>query len=109
MSDEERTVGEFLADKQAALKEIKDLQQANINKINALARSGKGVDPTMLANLKIDLIVEMFLDENSKLVYVRNLEIAIREQLDAALAEVRNGLVQKPSTLLIPGRPGVGL
>lgn len=104
MSEKERTVEEFLADKEKALKEVKALQAANMNKVQALARSGKGVDPASLANIKIDLFVEMFLDEDAKLVYVRSLELRLREALDAALAEVRQNLVMPPTHrgLIIP-------
>ena len=80
---------DFIKDLDAAKKEVASLQQSNSSKVQALAQYGKGVDPAMLANLKIDTFIESFLDEAAQLVYVRNLEVRMRQMLDEALASVR--------------------
>jgi hypothetical protein len=89
VTEQELTVGEFLQDKEAAKAEIKKLQQGNLDKVRALANLGKAMDLAYLANLKIDTFVEMFLDEDAKLVYVRNLETKLREDLDETLGQLR--------------------
>jgi hypothetical protein len=98
----EQTAEEFVRDLDAAKKEIEKLQQSNVSKVQALAGMGKGIDPGALANIKIDVFIQSFLDEQAQLVYVRNLEVKIREILDAALSEVRQ-------QQLVQGTPGTGL
>ena len=59
-----------------------------------------------LANIKIDTFVESFLDEKAQIVYVRNLEVRIRQLLDEALASVRQAQitegVKTPKGLIVP-------
>jgi hypothetical protein len=103
------TVEKWVSDPVAAKEEIRRLQQGNLDKINALAQFGKTVDIAWLANLKIDTFIEMFLDENAKLVYVRNLETKIRVELDNILAQLRQaqlteGVVAAKSKLFVPGK-----
>lgn len=104
MSDE---VKKFTEDVEAAKAEIYKLQQGNVNKVNALAQNGKAIDPSALANVKIDTFVETFLDEGAQLVYVRNLETRLRQILDEALKTVRQdalteGVATNKGGLIIP-------
>jgi hypothetical protein len=101
MSDAEK----FIEDRDEAKKVILKLQQSNLSKVKALASAGKGIDPAVLANLKIDTFVESFLDEGAQLVYVRNLETRLRTMLDEALAAVRQQQLTEgvtPSSLILP-------
>ena len=98
---------DFVSDLEAAEKEVEKLQQSNLDKVKALAQMGKGVDPNMVANLKIDVFVESFLDKKAQLVYVRNLEVRIRQILDEALAQARQqqimqGVNSPAQTLFVP-------
>ncbi len=98
---------DFVNDLDAAKKEVEKLQQSNLDKVKALAQMGKGIDPNMVANLKIDVFVESFLDEKAQLVYVRNLEVRIRQLLDEALAQARQqqimqGVAGQGQSLIIP-------
>lgn len=100
------TTEEFLEDIEKAKAEVQKLQQSNLDKVKALATYGKGVDPAALANLKVDTFIESFLDEKSQLVYVRNLEVRLRQLLDEALASARQqqiteGVRQAPKGLII--------
>jgi hypothetical protein len=104
MSDE---VKKFTEDVEAAKAEIYKLQQGNVDKVNALAQNGKAIDPSALANVKIDTFVETFLDEGAQLVYVRNLETRLRQILDEALKTVRQdalteGVATNKGGLIIP-------
>lgn len=81
----ESTAADFVADMDAARKEVEKLQQSNASKVEALARLGKGIDLASLANVKIDVFVRTLLDDQAQLVYVRNLEISLRDMLDEAL------------------------
>lgn len=86
-------------------KEVDKLQQQNVQKVQALASMGRRVDPNFLANLKVDVFIEMFLDDKSKLNYVVALEKLLQQELDAGLAAARqeqivNGV--KSSKLFIP-------
>lgn len=97
---------DFVKDLPAAKKEVEKLQQSNVSKVEALAQYGKGIDSGALANLKIDTFVESFLDEGAQLVYVRNLEVRLRQMLDEALAQVRQqqitqGVATPPQGLYI--------
>jgi hypothetical protein len=100
------TAEDFVKDLDAAKKEVASLQQSNSAKVQALAQYGKGVDPAMLANLKIDTFIESFLDEAAQLVYVRNLEVRMRQMLDEALASVRQEQLTQgvgaPKGLIVP-------
>lgn len=93
---EEITTEEFLADLGAAKKRVESLQQSNVSKVNALAQLGKGIDLTSLANVKIDLFLEMFLDEGSKLLYLYNLEAKLKPMLDQALSQARQEQIANP-------------
>jgi hypothetical protein len=93
---ENQTAEEFVKDLEAAKNEIHKLQQSNIDKVKALGTYGKAVDPAVLAHLKIDTFIETFLDEGAQVVYLRNLEVKIREMLDGALKESRQ------QSLIIP-------
>src|SRR6188768_4355206 len=104
---ENQTAAQFIADRVAAEEEIKKLQQSNIDKVQALAKYGKGIDPASLANLKIDTFIRSFLDADAQLVYVRNLEVELRTILDEALGEVRQaqivqGVPEASKRLFIP-------
>ena len=85
----EQTAEDFIADRKAATAEVQKLQQGNMDKVRQLANMGRTVDPAVLANTKIDVFVESFLDEDAQLVYVRNLETRLRTMLDEALKQVR--------------------
>lgn len=101
----ETTAQDFLNDLQAAQDEVEKLQKKNIEKVKALANAGKTVDAAMLANVKIDTFIETFLDDQAKLVYVRNLEIKLGSLLDEALSQIRQEqLVQgvKGNKLFLP-------
>jgi uncharacterized protein YfeS len=87
------------------VKEIKKLQQKNISKVQALANSGKAIDPGALANIKIDTFIETFLDQNAQAAFVLKLEQRIQETLDEALALVR----QEQLTQGTPAQSGSGL
>jgi hypothetical protein len=97
---------EFVEDLDQARAEIRRLQQGNIDKVNALGKFGKVVDPASLANLKIDVFIESFLDDKAQLVYVRNLEVRFRAMLDEALASVRQEQLTQgavaPKGLIVP-------
>lgn len=93
---EKPTAEEFIKDMDAARKEIHKLQQSNVDKVKVLATYGKIVDPSVLAHMKIDTFVETFLDEGAQVVYLRNLEVKIRDLLDEALKETRQ------QSLIIP-------
>ena len=86
---------DFVSDLDTAKKEVEKLQQSNLDKVKALAQYGKGIDPGAMANLKIDVFVESFLDEQAQLVYVHNLEVRIRQLLDEALGSVRQEMLTK--------------
>lgn len=70
-------------------KEVIKLQQSNIEKVKSLAQLGKGLDAAFLADLKIDTFVRTFLNRGQQLAYVRNLETALRHELDEVLKTVR--------------------
>lgn len=93
---EKTAAEEFINDLDAAREEVRRLQQGNVDKVKALATYGKIVDPAVLAHLKIDTFIETFLDEGAQIVYLRNLEVKIRELLDNALKESRQ------QSLIIP-------
>jgi len=88
-----QTASEFIADRKAAETEIKKLQQSNIDKVQALAKYGKGIHPADLANIKIDTFIKSFLDGDAQLVYLRNLEVELRNILDEALGQVRQSQI----------------
>lgn len=90
---EEITATDFVKDIQKAKDEVNKLQQSNLSKVQALAAFGKGIDPAMLANVKIDTFIAAFLDEGAQLVYVRNLEMQLREMLDEALRDARQNQI----------------
>ncbi len=101
----EKTAQEFIADKVAAQKELDQLQQRNMSKVQALAGFGKSIDAGVLANIKIDTFLETFLDEGAKMVYLRNLEVKLGAMLDEALAQVRQEALTQGApakTLFIP-------
>ncbi len=86
---ETNSAEEFIKDTAKATEEIHRMQQSNIDKINALAKYGRAIDPAAVANLKIDTFVATFLDTPAQLVYVKNLETSLRDMLDDALKSVR--------------------
>jgi hypothetical protein len=94
---------------EATIKEIRRIQQGNIEKVNALRSFGRGIDPGSVANIKIDTFIEYFLDEEAQAAYVLAMERKLREALDSALSEVRQqslveGLANKKNSgLIIPG------
>ena len=96
----------FVSDPEKAKAEIAKLRQSNLSKVQALAQYGKGIDPGSLANLKIDVFVESFLDEAAQLVYVHNLEVRTKQMLDEVLATVRQEQITQgvatPQGLFIP-------
>lgn len=102
-----KEVNKFTEDPDAAKAEIYKLQQGNVSKVNALAQNGKAIDPSALANIKIDTFIETFLDEGAQLVYVYNLETRLRQMLDEALKTVRQealteGVATSKGGLIIP-------
>jgi hypothetical protein len=85
--------------------EVDKLQQHNVSKVQALASLGRRVDSNFLANLKVDVFIEMFLDDVQKLQYVKALEEHLKKELDAGLAAARQEqIVQgvKDTKLFIP-------
>lgn len=98
---EEITTEEFLADLDEARKRVEALQQSNVSKVEALHKFGRAIPLQLLANIKTDLFVEMFLDEGSKLLYLYNLEVKLRPFLDEALAQAR----QEQLTKATPAQP----
>lgn len=96
---------DFVNDLEAAKAEVEKLQQSNLSKVQALAKYGKGLDPAAVANLKVDVFVESFLDEKATVLYVHNLEIRLRKTLDEALAAVRQEMLTQGVTntnLIVP-------
>lgn len=87
------TAAQFVKDLEKAKAEVNKLQQSNLSKVQSLAAFGKGIDPAVLANVKIDTFIQGFLDEGAQLVYVRNLETQLRDMLDEALKEVRQNQI----------------
>jgi len=90
---EELTAQDFVKDRVKARKEIENLRQGNVDRINTLRVYGGAVDPGLLANLKIDTFIDAFLDQDAKLVYHRNLEVALRKALDEALGKARTSQI----------------
>lgn len=93
-------------DFEATVKEIKKLQQGNIEKVKALANLGRNIDPGSVANIKIDTFIEL-LDKNSQARYVLAMEKSLRVALDQALSEVRQaslvqGVNQQANKLIVP-------
>lgn len=104
MSNEEKiTAEEFVQDLDRARSEVERLQQSNISKVQALAQMGKGIDAAMLANIKIEILLETIFDEGAQLVYVRNLETRLKGLLDEALKAARQEQITQKSTGSHPG------
>lgn len=84
--------------------EVQKIQQQNIEKVNGLAGFGRKIDRNFLANLKLDVFIELVLDEPSKLRYVLALEQRLQTELNTALAEARRQALTKPAAadLLLP-------
>ena len=93
---------EFVKDLELAKKEVHKLQQGNVDKINALGQFGKSIDPAFIANLKMDVFIESFLDEGAQLVYIKNLETRLRSILDNELKVARQEMLTVPKGLTIP-------
>jgi hypothetical protein len=94
-------------DYDAVVKEIRAIQDQNINKVRALGNAGKAIDPGAVANIKIDTFITMFLDENAQASFVLAMEKALQESLDEALSAVRQQQITegvRPSGLTIPKR-----
>lgn len=102
---EEITTEEFLEDLDRAKAEVEKIQQSNVAKVQTLAQFGKGIDPASLANLKVDTFIQTFLDRGAQLVYLRTLELQLRELLDEALGAARQEQIMTPNPkkgLIIP-------
>lgn len=103
----EQQVPEVDPQLEATIKEIKKIQQGNIEKVRALAGMGRNIDPGSVANIKIDTFINHFLDERAQASYVLQMERNLREALDAALSEVRqqslvNGVNSHKGGLIVP-------
>lgn len=84
-------------------KKVEVLQQQNKEKVKGLANFGRGVNADYFLQLKLDTLIEMFLDEKQQLEYVLELETRLQQSLNAALSQVRMETLQKPSqSLLLP-------
>jgi elongation factor P--beta-lysine ligase len=69
--------------------EIQKLQQQNLEKVKLLAQAGKGIDPGVVANIKIDTFVQLVLDQRNQAAYVLAMEQAFQTSLNEGLAQVR--------------------
>lgn len=105
MSTENSDTNKF--DYDGTVEKIKNIQNQNIGKIQALARAGKTIDPGALANIKIDTFVEMFLSQDAKAAYVLAMETNFQAALDEGLAMIRQeqlteGTPGQQNKLIIP-------
>lgn len=76
-------------DYEDTVEKIHKLQKQNINKVRALAASGRAIDPGALANIKIDTFIESFLTKEAQAAYVFAMETNLQSALNDALAQVR--------------------
>lgn len=92
-------------DYEGTVAKVKDQQDKNVIKINALRQAGHSLDGAAFANTKIDVFIQMFLDNNAQAAYALALETTLGQSLDEALSQVRQeqilGAAKSPG-LIIP-------
>ncbi len=84
-------------DLEAMKKDIDKLVQSNNDKLNGI---GATIDPYMFSQLKIEVFIDTFLDENAKIIFAFNLQTRIKQMLDEDLRRVRQ-------EQLLDGVPGI--
>lgn len=70
-------------------KDLEKVLNRNKQKLTALSTMGAGIDPTGVMARRLDLFLELFLDESQRLQFEYAFETRMSEVLDGALAQVR--------------------
>ena len=80
-------------DFEGTVAKIKSIQQSNQDKVTALNASGKSIDAGVLANIKIDTFIQMFLDKQAQAAYALAMETNFAEALDEGLKQIRQAQI----------------
>lgn len=88
-------------------KTLARVRQSNQDKYTAIARDGARIDPASIMALRFETFLDTFLTDDDRISFELNFESRFQEQLNAALAQIRQAKLTSGTnaqSLFVPGK-----
>ena len=88
-------------------KTLARVRQSNQDKYTVIARDGGRIDPASIMGLRFETFLDTFLDDNDRMSFELNFETRFQEQLNVALAQIRQAKITSGTSsqgLFVPGK-----